>query len=248
MAAMSNAPLLTVQRLSYHYPGNDHPVFADLDFSVADGEFVAIVGGSGVGKSTLLRNIAGLIPPSSGNIALSPARNRGSRDRGFVFQDTRLLPWRRIASNIEYGLAGLDLSRAERRERVDEVLELTAMTPYRDRWPHSISGGQAQRIGLARALAVHPRLLLMDEPFSAVDALTRRRLQDELIAIWRRLGMAVLFVTHDIDEALYLADRIQVLRGSPAAIVRDECIDLDRPRERSDPSFAALTHEIADSL
>ncbi|WP_109994600.1 ABC transporter ATP-binding protein [Salinisphaera sp. LB1] len=245
---MSTTPLLTVESLSYHHPGNDTPVFADLEFAVADGEFVAIVGGSGVGKSTLLRNIAGLIPPSAGRITLSPANNRGSRDRGFVFQDTRLLPWRRIASNIEYGLAGLDLSRAERHQRIDEVLELTAMTPYRDRWPHSISGGQAQRIGLARALAVHPRLLLMDEPFSAVDALTRRHLQDELLAIWRRLGMAVLFVTHDIDEALYLADRIQVMRGSPAAIVRDERIDLPRPRERGDNAFVALTHKIADSL
>ncbi|MGN8199395.1 ABC transporter ATP-binding protein [Salinisphaera sp. RV14] len=245
---MNDAPLLTVERLAYHYPGSDDPVFADLDFSVADGEFVAIVGGSGVGKSTLLRNIAGLIPPSSGNIELSPALNRGSRDRGFVFQDTRLLPWRRIDANIEYGLAGLKLSRSERRARVDEVLQLTAMSAYRDRWPHSISGGQAQRIGLARALAVHPRLLLMDEPFSAVDALTRRRLQDELIAIWRRLGMAVLFVTHDIDEALYLADRIQVMRGSPAAIVRDERIDLPRPRERGDHTFVALNHKIADSL
>lgn len=245
---MSTTPLLTVEDLSYHYPGSNTPVFAHLNFAVADGEFVAIVGGSGVGKSTLLRNVAGLIPPSSGRIALSPAKNRGSRDRGFVFQDTRLLPWRRIASNIEYGLAGLNLSRSERRERIDEVLELTAMTAYRDRWPHSISGGQAQRIGLARALAVHPRLLLMDEPFSAVDALTRRRLQDELLAIWRRLGMAVVFVTHDIDEALYLADRIQVMRGSPAAVVRDERIDLPRPRQRSDNTFASLTHEIADSL
>ncbi|MGB7757907.1 MAG: ABC transporter ATP-binding protein [Salinisphaera sp.] len=245
---MSTTPLLTVEDLSYHYPGNNTPVFSDLNFSVADSEFVAIVGGSGVGKSTLLRNVAGLIPPSSGRIALSPAKNRGSRDRGFVFQDTRLLPWRRIASNIEYGLAGLHLSRGERRERVDEVLELTAMSAYRDRWPHSISGGQAQRIGLARALAVHPRLLLMDEPFSAVDALTRRRLQDELLAIWRRLGMAVLFVTHDIDEALYLADRIQVMRGTPAAIVRDDRIDLPRPRERSADRFASLTHDIADSL
>lgn len=245
---MSGATLLTVESLAYQYSGSDMPVFADLDFSIADGEFVALVGGSGVGKSTLLRNVAGLIPPSAGGISLSPAHNRGSRDRGFVFQDTRLLPWRRIAANIDYGLAGLDLSRAERRSRVDEVLELTTMSAYRDRWPHSISGGQAQRIGLARALAVHPRLLLMDEPFSAVDALTRRRLQDELLAIWQRLGMAVLFVTHDIDEALYLADRIQLLRGSPAAFVRDETVDLARPHDRTDKRFQALARDIADSL
>lgn len=248
MAAVSGTALLSVDGLSYHYPGVDTPVFADLEFSMAEGEFVAIVGGSGVGKSTLLRNIAGLIPPSSGRIALTRARNRGSRDRGFVFQDTRLLPWRRVAANIDYGMAGLNLTRAERCERIDEVLELTAMTAYRDRWPHSISGGQAQRIGLARALAVHPRLLLMDEPFSAVDALTRRHLQDELLRIWQRLGMAVLFVTHDIDEAVYLADRIQVLRGSPAAIVRDERLDLSRPRDRGDARFATLTDKISDSL
>ncbi|WP_423820538.1 ABC transporter ATP-binding protein [Salinisphaera sp. SPP-AMP-43] len=244
---MSDA-LLTARGLTYHYPGSDTPVFDRLNLDVADGEFVALVGGSGVGKSTLLRNIAGLIEPSAGEISLSRATARGSRDRGFVFQDTRLLPWRRIAANIDYGLAGLNLSRAERRARVDEVLALTAMTAYRDRWPHSISGGQAQRIGLARALAVHPRLLLMDEPFSAVDALTRRRLQDELLSIWRRLGMAVLFVTHDIDEAVYLADRVQILRGSPATIVRDAVIDLKRPRERDDPKLRTLTQDIAETL
>lgn len=244
---MSDA-LLTARGLTYHYPGSRTPVFENLELNVADGEFVALVGGSGVGKSTLLRNIAGLIEPSAGEISLSRATARGSRDRGFVFQDTRLLPWRRIAANIDYGLARLNLSRAERRARVDEVLELTAMTAYRDRWPHSISGGQAQRIGLARALAVHPRLLLMDEPFSAVDALTRRRLQDELLAIWRRLGMAVLFVTHDIDEAVYLADRVQILRGSPATIVRDEPIGLKRPRERNDPELRTLTQDIAETL
>lgn len=245
---MNDTPLLRLERLTYHYPGSDEPVFSDLDLSIRDGEFVALVGGSGVGKSTLLRNVAGLIPASRGALHIAPAEGRGHRDRAFVFQDTRLLPWRRIDANIDYGLAGLGLSRAGRRERIDEVLELTAMSAYRRRWPHAISGGQAQRIGLARALAVHPRLLLMDEPFSAVDALTRAHLQDELLTIWRRIGMAVLFVTHDIEEAVYLADRVLVLKGAPARIVRDETVHCARPRERSSEDFRALARDIADTL
>ena len=245
---MSGAGLLTIEDLSFAYATSDTPVFSGIDLSISDGEFVALVGGSGVGKSTLLRNVAGLIAPSSGRLSMAPAVARGSRDRAFVFQDTRLLPWRRIDANIDYGLTGLGLSRAERRERIDEVLELTDMGAYRKRWPHAISGGQAQRIGLARALGVPPRLLLMDEPFSAVDALTRTRLQDELLTIWRRIGMAVLFVTHDIEEATYLADRVLVMRGAPATIARRETITCQRPRDRTAADFRALARDIAESL
>lgn len=245
---MRRNDLLTIQGLHFAYPGTETPVFSGIDLSIADGEFVALVGGSGVGKSTLLRNVAGLIAPSGGQLSIAPAASRGNRDRAFVFQDTRLLPWRRIDANIDYGLTGLGLSKSQRRDRIDEVLELTNMRTYRRRWPHAISGGQAQRIGLARALAVHPRLLLMDEPFSAVDALTRSRLQDELLAIWRRIGMAVLFVTHDIEEATYLADRVIVMRGAPAEIVRRETIPCTRPRDRTAADFRALARDIADSL
>ncbi|WP_353249244.1 ABC transporter ATP-binding protein [Salinisphaera sp. T31B1] len=240
--------LLQFERVGFGYAGGDRPIFTDLDFRIAPGEFVALVGGSGVGKSTVLRCVSGLTAPTAGAIrALSPT-SRGTRATAFVFQDTRLLPWRRLRSNVGYGLTGLGLSRAERERRIDEVLALIGMEDLGDRWPHEISGGQAQRIGLARALAVRPQLLLMDEPFSAVDALTRSRLQDELLAVWKRLGMAVLFVTHDIAEAAYLAERVCVLRGSPARLVLDETVPVGYPRQRDDHRLQTFAQRVADAL
>lgn len=236
-----------IESLRYRYPGADTPIFEDLNFSIAAGEFIALVGGSGVGKSTVLRNVAGLIAPSGGRVR-APVRRREARPTAFVFQDTRLLPWRRIRANVRYGLTGLGLTRAGKRERVDEVMDLTAIADLADRWPHEISGGQAQRANLARALAVRPRLLLMDEPFSAVDALTRSRLQEELLAIWRRLNMSVLFVTHDIREAVYLAQRVQVIRGTPARIVFDETVPGAGTTVRSDPELQAFTERVAGAL
>ena len=136
---MRRNDLLTIQGLHFAYPDTETPVFSGIDLSIADGEFVALVGGSGVGKSTLLRNVAGLIAPSGGQLSIAPAASRGNRDRAFVFQDTRLLPWRRIDANIDYGLTGLGLSKSQRRDRIDEVLDLTDMSAYRRRWPHAIS-------------------------------------------------------------------------------------------------------------
>jgi NitT/TauT family transport system ATP-binding protein len=161
---------------------------------VAPGEFVAVVGGSGVGKSTLLRVLAGLLQPESGRIALDAAVNPARRRRAIVFQDGRLMPWRDLAANVSYGLEGLDLSNAE---RIDQVLRLTGLDHLRDRYPYQLSGGQVQRASIARALAVEPDVLLMDEPFSAVDALTRESLQDEQLRVWALSGKAVVFVTHD---------------------------------------------------
>lgn len=243
-----STPLVSVRDLEFGFADSTTPIFRGLNLDIADGEFVALVGGSGVGKSTLLRNIAGLIPASGGQIRLTRAQDPGSRDTAFVFQDTRLLPWRRIRANVGYGLTGLDLSSIERSERIERMLELTSMSAYGDRWPHAVSGGQAQRIGLARALAVRPRLLLMDEPFSAVDALTRGRLQDQLVDIWRQLGMAVLFVTHDIEEAVYLADRVCVMRGAPAEFVCTEAVSIERPRDRTTADFQAICRRIANAL
>lgn len=243
-----NTPLVNVRDLEFGFADSATPIFRGLNLDIADGEFVALVGGSGVGKSTLLRNIAGLIPANGGHIRLTPAQDPGSRDTAFVFQDTRLLPWRRIRANVGYGLTGLDVSATERNNRIEQMLELTAMSAYGDRWPHAVSGGQAQRIGLARALAVRPRLLLMDEPFSAVDALTRGRLQDQLVDIWRQLGMAVLFVTHDIEEAVYLADRVCVMSGAPADFARTEHVSIERPRDRTHADFQAICRRIADAL
>jgi len=232
------APILKIENLSYHYDNSDQPVFAEIDLEVRSGEFIAVVGGSGVGKSTLMRCVASLTEPSDGEIVLYVPHDDARRRRGIVFQDGRLMPWRRLRGNVAYGLKGLKLSAQEKRARVDEVLELTRMEDLADRWPHQLSGGQVQRVGIARALAVHPHLLLMDEPFSAVDAITRRHLQDQLLAIWDKTRKA----------AVYLADRVIVLAGSPAKIVMDRSIELSRPRKRNANELQQLAHDIAQAL
>lgn len=226
------APLLSTQGLAYAYPGGGQAVFENIALTVQPGEFVAIVGQSGVGKSTLLRCVVGLTAATSGKAQLQVPDTAGSRPYAFVFQDTRLLPWRRVQANVAYGLQGLTLDSQAAQARVQDAMALAMVSELAERWPFQLSGGQAQRVGLARALAVHPQLLLMDEPFSAVDALTRQTLQDELLAIWQRTRPAMLFVTHDIEEAAYLADRVIVLSGRPARVVLDKTIAQARPRER----------------
>jgi NitT/TauT family transport system ATP-binding protein len=211
-------------------------------------EFIAVVGGSGVGKSTLLRCVAGLTEPSGGAITLNVPHDDTRRRRGTVFQDGRLMPWRRLRGNIAYGLNGLKLTAAQKQNRVDEVLRLTRLEALAERWPHQLSGGQIQRGGIARALAVQPHLLLMDEPFSAVDAITRSHLQEQLLAIWEQTRKAVLFITHDIEEAVYLADRVVVMAGAPAGIALDRQIDLPRPRERTGDQLQALVREVSQAL
>ncbi|GAB3482911.1 ABC transporter ATP-binding protein [Marinomonas epiphytica] len=242
------APILNIENLTYFYGDNPEPIFANLGLRMEDGEFIAVVGGSGVGKSTLLRCVAGLASAKHGTITLSKEDDDTRRTRSVVFQDGRLMPWRRLRSNIAYGLKGLKLSAEQKRERVDEVLKLARLEALADRWPHQLSGGQVQRGGIARALAVHPQLLLMDEPFSAVDAITRHHLQDQLLAIWEKMKKAVLFITHDIEEAVYLADRVIVLAGSPANIVLDRAIGLDRPRSRGSDNLQKVAQEIAQAL
>lgn len=242
------ATVLEASKLSLRFPGAARPVIESLDLTVKRGEFLAVVGGSGVGKSTLLRAVAGLLDSESGMIEVFGEEAKGRRRRAIVFQDGRLMPWRTLAGNIHYGLEGLNLPEAERQLRVAEVLELTGLSEFADRYPHQLSGGQAQRGGIARALAVRPDILLMDEPFSAVDAITRTSLQDELLRIWGVSGAAVLFVTHDISEAVFLADRVIVLSGSPAKVVLDLKIDAPRPRERGGDLAAARADEIEAAL
>jgi NitT/TauT family transport system ATP-binding protein len=229
-------------------------VLRDFNLSVAPGEFIAIVGASGVGKSTLLRVVAGLVPPNSGTMVHAPSdakaggELKGRRPYGLVFQDARLLPWRTVRSNVAFGLEGLGLSRAERRRRAEDALALVGLADKAGRWPHQLSGGQRQRVAIARALAVDPDLLMMDEPFGALDAITRQALQDELLDLWRRTSKTILFVTHDIDEAVYLADRVILLAGSPATVRSEDRITTARPRARDDNAARALATRIRDRL
>ncbi|SNT17854.1 NitT/TauT family transport system ATP-binding protein [Noviherbaspirillum humi] len=242
------ASIVEFTGLSYTHPGAPAPVIDDLSLAIEAGSFVAIVGGSGVGKTTLLRMAAGLVQPGGGSVSLRGAHRPDARKSAVVFQDSRLMPWRTVDDNVGYGLEGLPLSKQEKRRRIGEALEQTGLAHLGRRWPHELSGGQAQRVGIARALAVKPDLLLMDEPFSAVDAVTRRKLQAELVQVWQRSGAAVLFVTHDIEEAVFLADEVIVLGGHPANIAGRHPIDFPRPRDWTDPAFmktvAAIAHQL----
>lgn len=166
----------------------------------------------------------------------------------FVFQDSRLLPWRRVIANVAFGLEHRHTPRRERKTKAQDALDFVGLSHLAQRWPHELSGGQRQRVSLARALAVEPEVLLMDEPFSALDAITREGLQDELIRIWRKTGKTILFVTHDIDEATYLAERVIVLSGSPGQIVAEHHIDSPQPRRREDAVLAQTARALREGL
>jgi NitT/TauT family transport system ATP-binding protein len=248
-------PKLEVSHLSkgfLHGASGAMPVLDDLSLAVADLEFVAIVGPSGCGKSTFLRIVDGLVPPDSGTIRLNGAVVNGpGHGRGMVFQSFDLFPWRTAIGNVEFGLEMKNLPRAERRDRARHWIELVGLQGFENSYPHELSGGMQQRVGIARALAIEPEVLLMDEPFGALDVQTRDLLQDELLAIWQRERKTVLFVTHSIEEAIYLADRVLIFTPRPARIERVVDIPFGRPRcedMKSDPVFVELRREIWQSL
>jgi NitT/TauT family transport system ATP-binding protein len=226
----------------------------DLTLDVADGEFVVVVGPSGCGKSTLLDMVAGLSAPSEGRILLDGRPITGpGLDRGIVFQQYALLPWRTARGNVEFGLEARGLPRAQRNRIAREHLELVGLVGFEDRYPHELSGGMKQRVAIARSLAFDPEVLLMDEPFAALDAQTRESLQDELLRIWRATGKTVVFITHGIEEAVYLGQRVVVLTPRPGRVRTVIEVDLgDRTAAsgdlRSDPRFAAYRHRVWSAL
>lgn len=229
--------------------GTSVDALQDIDLVVDENEFVCLLGPSGCGKSTLLRIVAGLEHPSSGSVVYRGEAIEGpGRERGMVFQEYSLFPWRTILDNIGLGLEFSGLSAEKRRRRSEEYLALVGLERFGSAYPHELSGGMRQRAAIARALANNPDLLLMDEPFGALDAYTRILLQQELLRIWQERRKTILFVTHGVDEAVFLADRIVLMSSSPGRIRRTFSVDMDRPRKRKDPRFGQLTDTILEEL
>lgn len=217
-----------------------------VDLNIRAGEFTVLVGPSGCGKSTLLRGIAGLDLGFTGQICVDGDPVRGpSRTRGIVFQEARLLPWLTAGQNIAFGLSG---TRAEKQARVRELLDLIGLSGFEATYPHQLSGGMAQRVSIARALAPRPDILLMDEPFGALDAFTRIKLQDALRDIWQSQGVTAVFVTHDIDEALVLGEKVVVMAPRPGRVSEVIDVQLDYPRDRLSDGFARYRNQLMNSF
>lgn len=248
-------PILEVAHLGYRYgpAANPGPLVLDgVSLTVEPGAFVAIVGPSGSGKSTLLRLVAGLLTPTAGAVRIDGSVVRGVPDAlALVFQDygRSLFPWLTVAGNVALPLRHLGLSAADRERRVGDALGEVGLAGAGDRYPWQLSGGMQQRAAIARAIAYRPRILLMDEPFASVDAQTRADLQDLALSVWRAHESTVLFVTHDIDESIYLADRVVVLSQPPARVEAEVAVDLPRPRDqvetRASAAFVSLRADIA---
>ena len=238
---------ITIRNVSRSYGSTQ--ALADVSFSVAEGEFCCVVGPSGCGKTTLLRAVAGLDDPDGGSILVGgdPVTGPGL-DRGMVFQEYALFPWRTVRGNIRFGLDRPACDCPDCGARVRELVDLVGLDGFEDAYPKELSGGMKQRVGIARALAPDPEILLMDEPFGSVDAQTRDRLHAELLDIWTQTGQTVVFVTHDIDEAVTLADRVVVMDTDPGTVQSTFSIGLERPRERTSRDFVNHVARIRDEL
>ncbi|HEY7203613.1 MAG TPA: ABC transporter ATP-binding protein [Methylomirabilota bacterium] len=234
---------VVVERVSKTFAdrrGREVVALSRIDLAVETQEFVALLGPSGCGKSTLLNIIGGLLPATSGQVYFEGAARAGRPTSATVFQEFALFPWRTVRANVEFGLEELGVGGAERAERTRRYLEMTGLAGFEDRYPHQLSGGMRQRVGIARALAVEPAVLLLDEPFSALDAQTRTLMMEELLGIWARTRQSILYVTHNIQEAVFMADRVIVLSRRPGAVLDVVPIGLPRPRREDQQTDAAF--------
>jgi NitT/TauT family transport system ATP-binding protein len=251
---MAAHALLTAEHIShsYHTPDGDVPALDDVTLHLSGESFVCLVGPSGCGKSTLLRILAGLLPPAGGRVLLDGRPlTRAQRRVGIVFQKANLMPWRTVAGNLALPLELAGLPLAERDERTRAMLELTGLEGFAGAYPGALSGGMAQRVAIGRALIHDPQVLLLDEPFGALDALTREQMSEELLRIWARHRKTVLMVTHSIPEAVLLADRVLVMGPRPGHVVAEVPIPLARPRSLDllhQPDFVALTEQVRRSI
>jgi len=233
-------------RLEYNQPRTESRLLAldDVNLQVMEGEFASIVGPSGCGKTTFLNIVDGLMSPTAGRILIGgEAVSSPGPDRAVVFQDASLLPWRTVLGNVLYGLECQGLNSGRARERAQQFIELAGLAGFEHHYPHELSGGMQQRVNLARALVVDPQILLMDEPFASLDAQTREIMQEELLNIWRQARKTVLFITHQINEAVYLSDRVIVFTARPGRVKQSVPIDIERPRKlavKRDPRFLQL--------
>jgi NitT/TauT family transport system ATP-binding protein len=248
----SNIPKVRLEDVSLNYPADTGTGLLALDrinLQVQPGEFLCIVGPSGCGKSTLLHLIAALQRPTSGTIAIDDKHvTTPGTDRILIFQEHGLFPWLTVGQNVEFGMKMKGLSKAEREEKVRYYLRLVHLSEFKDSRPHQLSGGMRQRVALARALATEPDVLLMDEPFAALDAQTRDMLHDELEKIWAETGCTVIFVTHNVREAVRLGDRVALMSFRPGRVKQEFTVDLPRPRHLEEVDVARTAREILDSL
>ena len=238
---------VSIQNLTMSYYLKDRVVTAlkGINLEIADGEFLVVVGLSGCGKTTLLNILAGFLSPTDGEILLDgkPIAQVGLMNRGVVFQEYALFPWRTALQNVEFGLEMKGVARNKRREIALKYLDLVHLAKFTDIYPHHLSGGMKQRVAVARAYAYEPEFMLMDEPFGALDAQTRESLQALTVEVWQKTRKTIFYVTHNIGEAVYLADRIIVLTGQPGRIHREILVDLPRPRDAFDPRCIELEHD-----
>jgi len=250
--AVNDTPKVWLKDISLSYKVDNGTRLLALDninLKVKPGEFLCIVGPSGCGKSTLLHLIAGLHHPTAGSVLVDDHQvDAPGTDRILIFQELGLFPWLKVGENVEFGMKMKDVSKAEREERVQYYLRLVHLSQFKDSYTHQLSGGMRQRVALARALATEPDVLLMDEPFAALDAQTRDLLHDELERIWAETGRTIIFVTHNVREAVRLGDRVAVLTFRPGRLKREYSVDLPRPRHLEDVSVAKSAREILDDL